>query len=147
MKKIIMLAIVLTTITASTFANKSDVVNQKVLNSFNRSFVSAQDVKWELKQGLYKVTFKTAGQEMYAYYSGDGEQVALSRNIRVDQLPLALATKLKSGYDEYWLTNLFEVSANGETTYYANVESATHFTTLKAEGTSGWSTFKKDKKK
>jgi hypothetical protein len=147
MKKFIMLALVLTTIAVSAFANMSDAINQKVLNSFNRSFASAQDVHWELKQGLYKVTFKTAGQEMFAYYNGDGEQVALSRNIRVDQLPLALATELKGGYNTYWLTDLFEVSSNGETTYYATVESSTHITMLKAEGMNGWTTFKKEKRK
>ena len=147
MKKFIMLALVLTTIGASAFANFSDAINQRVLNSFNKSFASAQNVRWEQANGLYKVTFKSAGQEMFAYYSHDGQQVALTRNISVDQLPLSLASKLKGGYDEYWLTDLFEVSANDETAYYATVESSTHITIMKADGLTGWTVYKKEKRK
>ena len=147
MKKIIMLAIVLTTITVSAFANNTYGINQKVLNSFGKSFNHVEDARWETVNNLYKVTFKSAGKEMYAYYNSDGDQVALTRNISLDQLPLTLSSDLREKFAESWLTDLFEISTNGETAYYATIESATHITILKADGASGWSTFKKDKRK
>ena len=147
MKKIIMLAIVLTTITLSGFANNTYGVNKKVLSSFNKSFHSVEDVRWELRDNLYKVSFYTDGKKMFAYYNADGDQIAITRNIHTDQLPLTLSSELKEKFAENWLTDLFEISANGETAYYATIESATHVTILKAEGASGWATFKKDKRK
>jgi hypothetical protein len=145
MKKIIVLAMVLTTLATAAFANINDAVNQKVRNAFSKSYKSAEEVRWEIKDNLYKATFKTGGQEMYAYYNKSGEQVALGRNLHVNQLPLTLAVHLKGMYNEQWLTDLFEVSQNGETAYYATLQSATHVTIVKAEGTSGWYTFKRDK--
>jgi hypothetical protein len=147
MKRIIMLAIALTTITISAFSNDITGVNEKVLSSFKRSFQTAEVVRWELKNNLYKITFKNFDKEMFAYYNADGDQVAVSRNIHIDQLPLALASELKRKYSQGWLTELFEVSANGETAYYATVECSTHIIIYKANGTADWATFKKEKRK
>ena len=147
MKKLIMLAVVLTTITISGFANKTNSINQKAEITFKKSFQYAEDVRWEVKDNLYKVSFKADGKEMFAYYNSDGEQVAITRHLHISQLPLALSAELKSKYGEGWLTELFELSSNGDTAYYATIESATHITTLKTEGTTGWTTFKKEKRK
>lgn len=147
MKKIIMLALVLTTIASTAFSNNTNAVNQKVLSSFSKAFNNAEDVQWEITKDLYRATFKSGGQIMYAYYNHDGTEVALTRNIFINQLPLNLSAELKKGFAQNWLTELFEVAANGETAYYATIENATHVTILKADGTNGWVVFKKDKKK
>jgi hypothetical protein len=147
MKKIIMAAIMLSTITVSAFATNTYGINKKALSTFSSSFKEAENIRWEVKENLYKVTFQSFGKEMYAYYNTDGEQIAVTRNVHIAQLPLSLSNELKSNFDNHWLTDLFEVSANGETTYYATLESASHITILKANGISGWSTYKKDRKK
>ena len=147
MKKFIMLAAVLTTITISSFASNISGLNQKVLNAFKKSFQTAEVVRWEVKNNLYKVTFKNSDKEMFAYYDANGEQVAISRNIHIDNLPLTLSSELKSKFSDSWLTELFEVSSNGASAYYATIENSTHITILKSDGTSGWILFKKDKRK
>lgn len=146
MKRFIMLALVLTFITGSAFSNNTDAVNQKVLTSFIKQFSKAEEVQWEIRKDLFRAKFKLNGQVIFAYFNNDGERIAISRNITVYQLPLNLASELQNGYDDYWLTELFEVSSNGETAYYATVESATHVTIMKADRANGWSTFKRDKK-
>lgn len=146
MKKIIMMALVLSSFGISAFANIDKNINGKAVSSFSKSFKYAENVRWEVRDNLYKVSFKSAGKEMFAYYNADGDQVALTRHLRTDQLPLALSSELTSLFDSSWLTQLFEVSSNGETSYYATIESPTHVTILKADGTTGWSTFSKDRK-
>jgi hypothetical protein len=146
MKKFFTLALALTTLAVSAFANNTNSVNQKVLNTFNKSFNNAELVSWEVKSDLYKVTFRTGGKTMFAYYNNDGEQVAVSRNLHMDQLPLMLALELKEKFNDSWVTDLFEVAATNETAYYATVENSTHITIYKAVGTS-WAVFKKEKKK
>jgi hypothetical protein len=145
MKKIIMLALVLTITAVTAFSRNADAINHKVLSTFSRTFAKAEDVRWELKKDLYKATFKVNGQTMFAYYNQSGEEVAITRNIHLSQLPLTLANALQEGYNQYWLTELFEVSSNGATAYYATVQSTTHITVLKAEPSEGWMVFKKDK--
>ena len=147
MKRIIMSALLLTTITISSFANNVAGVSQKAISSFKKSFQTAEVVRWEIKDNIYKVTFKNFDKEMFAYYNVNGEQIAVTRNIHIDQLPLTLAAELKGKYGQGWLTELFEISSNGETAYFATIECSTHTTIYKADGTSGWSTFKKDKRK
>lgn len=142
-----MMALVLSTLTVSSFANNVTGINEKALSSFSKSFRHAENVRWEIKDNFYKATFKSGGKEMFAYYNADGDQIALTRNLHIEQLPLTLSTELAAKFQDSWLTELFEVSADGETTYYATLECATHITILKADGTLGWTTFKKDRKK
>lgn len=147
MKRFFTLALALTTFATATFADNTKSINDKVRTSFSRTFTNAQDVSWEVKNNLFKATFKKEGKTMYAYYDEFGDQVAISRNLHMDQLPLSLSAELRGKFEASWLTELFEVSANDETAYYATIENATHITTYKAVGTSGWALFSKEKKK
>jgi hypothetical protein len=146
MKRFIILALVLTIVSGTSFANNTDGINQRVLTSFSKKFGNAEDVKWEIRKDLYRAKFTLNGSVFYAYFNASGEQVAVSRNISVSQLPINLATELQSGYNQYWLVELFEVAQQGSTTYYATVESSTHITTFKADNASSWYVSKKERK-
>lgn len=146
MKKLFMLALTLTIIGSAAFANSTEAINKKVLTSFSKAFLNAEDVRWEVRKDLYKATFRINDETMFAYYNKDGEQLALTRNIKPSQLPLTLYTALKQDYKQYWLTDLFEVYAKGETAYYATVHTSKHKIILKAVGASDWLVFKKDRK-
>lgn len=148
-----MLALVLTSFTVTAFADNSNnirssaSVNKKAISSFEKSFRNAEVISWEVRSNLYKVTFNANGKTMFAYYNAAGDQIAVSRNIHIDQLPLALSGELKEKFSDSWLTDLFEVSSNGETAYFATIENGTFTTIYKSEGTTGWTTFKKDRRK
>ena len=141
-----MLALVLTVISGTAFSKNINDVNQRVLTAFNKKFTKAENVKWEVRKDLYRAEFKLNGQVVFAYFDASGEQIAASRHIAVSQLPMSLATELQAGYNQYWLTELFEVSARGETIYYATVETPTHTITYKADRGSSWMVEKKVKK-
>jgi hypothetical protein len=53
---------------------------------------------------------------------------------------------LKREYDEYWISDLFEVSGNEGTAYYITLENANTKLVLKSSGGKGWDTFKTFKK-
>jgi len=145
MKRLIMLALVLTTIATSALANVNDAVNQKVISAFTRDFATAKNVKWTEAKELYRARFEYNGQVLFAYYNEQGEQLAVSRNITIAQLPLQLASKFEEMSGNAYLTEMFEVSANGGTSYYATIKSDTHTIILKAEGPATWIVFKKEK--
>jgi hypothetical protein len=60
-------------------------------------------------------------------------------------LPIALQAELKSNYDAYWISDVFEVANETGTSYYITLETADTQLVLKSEGDS-WSNFKKQRK-
>jgi len=114
-KSILSLALMLMIGLSSTFANYAEGVNQKVMSSFNKEFANAKDVKWESGKDYVKATFTLNGQILFAYYSENGEMLAMTRNILSSQLPINLLNDLKKDYSSFWITDLFEMAAGNET--------------------------------
>lgn len=95
MKKTILSVALLLVLGVSSFANNNEGVNQKASNSFSKEFNTAKDVKWDNGREFSKVTFTLNGQVMFAYYTSNGEKLAMSRNIVSSQLPINLLNDLK----------------------------------------------------
>lgn len=146
MKKIFIVAMILLTGLSTTFANLRESVNEKVSKAFTKDFVGAQEVKWEVKETFAKATFKLNNQVMFAFYSQDGDLLGVTRNIVSSQLPINLLSDLKKSYNNYWITDLFEMGNNSNTTYYVTLENSTHTVVLKSTGTEGWSVYSRVKK-
>ena len=146
MKKRILTWLLLVTIsTGSAFANE-ETVNQQVLNAFKKEFVDAKDVNWQNSKEYIKATFSLNDQVMFAYYSQEGELLAVSRNISSEKLPISLLTTLKKNYGGYWITNLFEMVVGGSGTYYITLENADMEMILKSDEFGGWELYKKSRK-
>jgi len=72
-KSILILAMLLTTIVGSSFANRTDDNKNRAAASFKQDFASAKEVTWESSQQLVKATFKLNEQIMFAYYGENDE--------------------------------------------------------------------------
>ena len=144
--RILTLALIIVTSISSAFANNSEGVSEKAVSSFKKEFENAKDVRWEASKEFSKATFTMNDQVMFAYYSIEGTFLAVSRNIKTTQLPISLSADLKKSYNAFWITDLFEMASNTETTYYATVENADNVIVLKSSGAAGWEVFKKEKK-
>jgi hypothetical protein len=83
---------------------------------------------------------------LFAYYNNDGDLLGLTRYISQDFLPLNMQNGIKKNYNDYWITDLFEVSKNGETYYYVTLENANTCFVLKGLAGAEWNVFKKVKK-
>jgi hypothetical protein len=145
MKKIIMLALVLITVATTAFSLDPINVNNLVLQSFNKEFKKAVNIEWAVNKDFVRAKFTMDEQIMYAYFTENGELMAVTRNITVEQLPVNLAAKLKSKYSDHYLADLFEVSKDGETTYYATVSDAKCSIILQSVSNDDWHQYKKQK--
>lgn len=148
-KRILIWAMLLVTGLSGAYANNTantTGVSDQVIASFQKDFASAQEVNWETGRDYSKATFKLNGQVLFAYYSNNAELVAVTRNILSSQLPLSLMTDLKKGYGKYWITDLFEMASNNETSYYVSMENADYRLVLKSVGTNRWEVYRKEKK-
>src|ERR1700691_3363958 len=120
MKKMILSLAAVMMMGFSVFANGTDnVVTQEARDAFKKDFATANDIRWEqTNNNFLKATFSLNGLVLTAYYYANGDLRAVVRNITSDQLPTNLLTTLRRDYTAYWITDLFEISSNGETTYY-----------------------------
>ena len=146
MKKIMMmLAMVLTIGTTYAFTGE-EVVNKQALSAFKAEFAGATDAAWSVGTEYYRVSFTLNDQKLFAFYSTEGEFMAVSRYISSLQLPLNLQSSLKRFYNNYWVTDLFELARNNGTGYYVTLENADSKIVLKSTDGSDWSVYQKYKK-
>ena len=145
-KSILTWALIVMVGVSTSFAHGIEGVSEKVMNSFKKEFADAKDVQWESTKDFAKATFTIHGQVMFAYYNGEGNQLALTRNIVASQLPITLLSDVKKNYSEYWISDLFEMSSNNETTYYITLETGDQKLVLKSNDSRNWEVFKKDRK-
>jgi post-segregation antitoxin (ccd killing protein) len=144
--KFIFLTLIALISLGSTSARAQDInVSAAVINSFNTSFKNASDVQWKESGSYFKADFSMNGQYVTAFYDQTGELKAVTKNVSPLQLPVTLQNSLKTSYDEYWISELFELSDNNGTSYYATIEDSDTKIVLKSLGGS-WSTYKKVRK-
>jgi len=148
MNKIILSIATVLMMGLSAFAAKNDEtdVNQLAVRSFHKDFVNAKNIRWEQKTGYVKVEFTINDQVLYAYYNNDGQMTAIVRNIVSDQLPISLLTSLKRDYTGFWISDLFEIAANDQTTYYVTLENADKKIVLRSNGIDTWEVYSKSRK-
>jgi hypothetical protein len=130
----------------SAFAKDNEGINKQVTTSFSKDFVTASNVSWNKQKDYVKATFTLNNQVMFAYYNENGELIATARNILSEQLPINLMTSLKKDYSNYWISDLFELAADGQTSYYVTLENGDETLILQSSSFNGWSTYKKAKK-
>ncbi len=138
-----MLTIALTT---SAFANDNERMTQKAKESFNSNFTGTKAVIWQNQGEFVNATFTINDMVMYAYFNENGDLMAVTRNILSDQLPISLITDLKKNYSNHWISDLFEMAADGQTSYYITLENADETLILKSNDFNSWSVYKKIKR-
>jgi hypothetical protein len=147
MKKMILSLAAVMMMGFSVFANgKDDVVTQDARDAFKKDFATASNIKWEQRNNFLKATFSFNGQVLTAYYYTNGDLQAVVRNITSDQLPINLVTSLRRDYTAFWITDLFEISSDGQTTYYVTIENSDKKVVLKSDDLSSWQVYSKERK-
>ena len=129
------------------FANGKDaVVTQEARDAFKKDFATASNIRWEQKNNFLKATFSFNGQVLAAYYFTNGDLQAVVRNITSDQLPINLTSSLRRDYAAFWISDLFEISSDGQTTYYVTLENSDKKIVLKSDDLSSWQEYSKERK-
>ncbi len=147
MKKFILSAVfALLLAKSSLFAAEAPEVNAQVLNAFKTQFGAATDVEWSTGSNFYKASFLYNNNYVFAYYNTEGEFMATVRNISSVNLPMLLQTNLKQNYDDYWISDLYELAKNDGTAYFITLENADQKIILKSSGGTEWTLHKKSGK-
>ena len=115
---------------------------ENISNSFHKDFRQAELLSTNAGKDYTKLTFKMHGVILSAFYSDNGELLAVTRNIPSNQLPLRLLMDLKNNYANYWITDLFEINTDGSSSYYITLENADTKLTLRSNNAT-WDSYNK----
>lgn len=146
MKRIfIMMTLIGASIFSSSYAAPANT-SPVVMQAFQSSFYNAKEIQWEQVGVLSKATFVLDGQYRSVFYNSDGELMAVTQNLSTSQLPKALQASLKKELQGRWISNVFVVTIEGETTYYASLENRDTTMVLISAGTKKWAVYQKSEK-
>ena len=121
-------------------------VNEKVLKSFNETFASAEEVKWEEYKTYYTVSFVNSGIRSKVNYDKDGHMLGSIRYYAPQLLPLNIYNMLKMDYRKKELYGVTEVTFGTDVTYFVKMQDAKNWFTIKIDA-SGNSTIHEKYKK
>ncbi len=110
-----------------------------------KDFSQAEVLDTRTDPGYTRFTFKMSGMILNAYYSNQGELLAVTHNITSTQLPLTLLMQIKRDYSSYWISDLFELSSHGESNYYITLENSDKTVTMRSSA-NNWEVFSKTTK-
>ena len=146
-KKIALSLVLLMTLTISySFAATPDSMNGQIAASFQKSFKNAKVLNTEVNRHFTKLTFKMDDIILFAFYSDNGQLLALTRNILSTQLPIDLMMDLKKSYSGYWITELFELNGDEQNCYYVSLENADSKVVLRSTSDNNWEVYEKTAK-
>jgi hypothetical protein len=138
-------ALLLTLGVGSSFARNTNNGDDNVNAYFHKDFRQVELLDTKTSPDYTRFTFKMSGMILTAFYSNKGELLAVTHNIPSTQLPLQLLIQVRRNYSGYWISDLFEYSANGSTSYFLTLENADNKITLRSnEG--DWETYNKTTK-
>jgi hypothetical protein len=119
-------------ISAGAFAFEPDP-NERVLKSFNETFSSAQQVRWEEFPNFFAVSFVSGGIRAKVNYDKEGNMISSLRYYAPQLLPLNILNRISKVYPKKTLFGVTEVSHNNITAYYIKLQDNTHWYTVKVD--------------
>jgi hypothetical protein len=120
-------------VTAGAYAFDPFDPNEKVLKSFNETFSTAQEVRWEEFPTYFSVSFLNGGVRSKVNYDKEGNMISALRYYAPQLLPLNILNKISKENPKKKLYGVTEITFNGTIAYYIKLEDNTHWYTFKVD--------------
>jgi hypothetical protein len=110
-------------------------INTKALRDFMTSYKNAADVRWTILPDGFRVHFYVDGIQTRIFYNKKGNREAMIRYYNEDKLPFAIRYQVKTGFFDFAISQVTEVTAGNKTVYLVKIEDKTSGKTIEvAEG-------------
>lgn len=124
MKKILIACMALLLSAASVSASDgSKAVAKSVLTSFTKAYSDASNVQWTVTEQFARASFILDAEKVEAYFTTDGDFIAESKAIALQELPRAGRKLLQSKYSGYQLKEVVSYTTDEKVEYYVSIES------------------------
>jgi hypothetical protein len=122
MKKVSIIVLMVITIASSAFAGDNNALDFKGADAFKKMYPHATKVVYEVKKDYTQVHFSWNNIDLQAFFDRQGNLIGTSRNIAVNDLPLAYVRNINNEYDGYTITEAIEFDhAQNGMSYYVSV--------------------------
>lgn len=123
MKKIIVIAFLVGSVSAIAQKIQTSKVPQAVQVAFHRNFERVKEADWETEKGNYEANFKLDGLKVSATFDKDGKWIETGKEIAVNTLPAEAASYIQAhckdkAIKRATVTNM----ASGDVNYEAKVQ-------------------------
>ncbi|OLY93832.1 hypothetical protein SAMN05444008_111130 [Cnuella takakiae] len=140
-KKLISFAIAIMLLTTTTIAATGNTVPEAIVKDLNQHFTNVSEVRWSATNNYYKASLNMQGKFMEVFYNLDGSFIGISRNITLDQLPLALIKDVQAEKANAYVAELFElVTDQAGTEYYITYKNGLETKVFRGAG-DGWNLY------
>lgn len=133
MKKLILSAAMLVSITTIALATPREEVNQKVLKAFSETFGKVENVVWHEFDTYYQANFKLDEIQVRAQYDEDGGLIRTIRYYGEKQLLPNIVSKLKKKYASKEIFGVTETTTEDEVTFHISIKDANHWYMVKSD--------------
>ena len=132
MKKILYLAVLLTSVSAT--AATTPEINEKVLKAFKETFTTAENVTWEeFENKNYQANFKQNEIIAKAMFDNDGNLLETIRYYGEKNLPANITAKLKKKYAGKEIFGITEIVSESEVSYYVTLKDEKNWFIVKSD--------------
>jgi len=125
MKKLVWIAAAFITLSAAA-VNDNPVVNAKVQETFKMVFANAENVTWSSAKDNNEASFSMNNVKVRAVIDNDGRLVRTIRYYGEEHLPAVIRYSVKKRFRNQSISNVSELSANDEVTYYVSLKDEQH---------------------
>lgn len=133
MKKLILSAAVLLTVTFSSFAASTDpLVNEKAQKTFHETFKDADDLSWSNAGSNYEALFTIDGIKTRALIDAKGNLIQTIRYYGADKLSPVVLASIKSAYKGKDIFGITEVTNKNGVNYRIILKDSKHYTHINA---------------
>lgn len=148
MKKLLVTVAVAVMVGITSFAADNKKVNQRVLAAFEKEFTTATNVSWEVlkNEDIAHASFVYANEVMEAYFTSEGELIAVARYLSQDRLPLLVSKTLQTQYGKYQFKSASEYMAADATSYIVTLDSEKQTVVVRIYNNGSSEVMKKTKK-
>jgi hypothetical protein len=144
-KLLITLLFVVAAITGVFAAPKK--VSSAILANFESQFETASDVTWLVTNDYTKAAFIEDDRTMEVYYNPNGDIIASSRSITMDELPVNAKRIFAKKFAGYTVTEAIRLEGFGEDCYYISGENEKDTVIYKVDENNEVSLYKRQKNK
>ena len=141
----LLVTILLATLTAGAFAAPKKV-NAAILYNFQNAFKEASDVTWLISRDFTKAAFTADNTKMEAYYNSNGDIIATSKSIDLDELPVNAKRSFAKKFEGYTVTEAIRFEGFDEAAYYISGENERESVILKVDENNKVSVYTKKRK-
>ena len=132
MKKIIYLAVMLISLSASAAVTPTEI-SEKVLKAFKETFSFAENVTWEEVDNTSQASFKQSEIVVKATYDNEGNLLKTIRYYAQDNLPPNILAKLKKKYTGKEIFGVTELTSEQEIVYSISLKDDKNWYTVKSD--------------